>query len=231
MPKGIYLHKKNQGFQLGHNGFRKKYKEKTQICCRCKRELPLTSKYFWKDITRPSGFRNCCKECLGRSFRSQGEKLRPRKQVMVKKQKADFDVAPYKDVEVIQIFEKLYLEDALPFNEIRKRTGLSVGNIHFLLEILGIKLNKKQLAELRRKKREEYYDTLKPSKEELEKLYKDVGYSVGGLWRKHFHKMPYMTINRWFKEYKIPRRWMIRYQSPQERLEKIIERLKSKRIK
>lgn len=48
---------------------------KTKICIKCKRELPLTKKYFPMDKLCRDGFRNVCKECKGETFNGRERKL------------------------------------------------------------------------------------------------------------------------------------------------------------
>lgn len=38
--------------------------EKTSICSKCKKELPMTEEYFYKDKSKKTGFGSSCKECI-----------------------------------------------------------------------------------------------------------------------------------------------------------------------
>lgn len=191
--------------------------QKLKKCNKCGRELPMTRDYFHVDKRNITGFRNTCKECFRTVF-SANKKF--------KKSDIDFDVSLYNNVEVLQKFKKLYLEDSLSFNKIRELTKLSVGNIHFLLDALGIRLNAKQIGELRRKNKEAKYDVMRPSKKKLKEYYEESNYSTVRVRKDFFPQVPHVIVSKWFKDYKIQRFFAVRYKSSEERMKKIIEHLK-----
>jgi hypothetical protein len=47
--------------------------EKTKHCTQCKRELPATPEYFWRDRSKRDGYSSRCRECIyGQNKRKQG---------------------------------------------------------------------------------------------------------------------------------------------------------------
>jgi len=193
----------------------------TKICKKCGKELPMNREYFHKDKYSKDGYRIYCKKCFNEGRKKWKKNTKEKTEI-------DFDINVYQNVEVVQKFKKLYLEGAMPFNEIRKATGLSIGNVNFLIDILQIRLSSKQLLEIRRKNRIKRWNELRPSKEELEKQYGECNYSMCNLRRKFFRKIPPDMVSKWFCEYNIPRRWAIKYKSSEDRLKNIIETLKKK---
>lgn len=186
-------------------------------CNTCDRELPLTKDYFHVDNRDRTGFKNTCKECA----RSVFTKIKTVNKKF-KKPEVDFDVNKYQNNEAIKKFKELYLEKGLAFNNLRKVTGLSVGSVHFLLDILGIRLTFKQLTSIRRENKIKEWNKLRPAKEELEKMYEEYSYSMCLIKKKHFPKIPHQIIRNWFKEYKIPCRHAVKYMNSEDRLKQII---------
>jgi len=134
----------------------------------------------------------------------------------------------WKENPVIQKFRKMYLEDLMPKNQIWRKTRLSMGNIEFLAEELGIKLSTKERNKLKIEKETEYYKRLRPSKKEIEKYYQEVNFSVGRVKSQFFPKVPYKHVIQWFNDLKITRQSPIRYINKEDRIQKIIGQLKSK---
>lgn len=199
----------------------------TQKCKKCGRELLLIKDNFHVDRRDPTGFRHICKDCARIVFTKYEKKNKFRNKY--KKPKIDFNIDQYIDVEVIKKFKELYLENALPFNELKKVSGLSVGNIHFLLDILDIRLTAKQLTAIRRENRIKELNKLRPSKEDLVEMYEKHNYSIWDIKRKCFPQVHYDIISNWFKEYKIPRRYAIRYRTSEDRLQQIIKALNERK--
>jgi len=197
-----------------------------QKCNKCGKEFPLSKEYFHVDKRNPNGFRQICKDCAKAVLYKNKNRKRSNKRF--DKPEVNFDVNEYQNVEVIQKFKELYLEKALPFNKIRKVTGLSVGNVHFLLDILGIRLTPKQLTDIRRKNRVKEWNKLRPVKKELEKMYKKYDYHLWTLKKECFFEVPYNIFTNWFKEYKIPHRYITKYKSSEDRLKQIITVLNEK---
>lgn len=48
---------------------------KTKVCKHCKRELPLNTDYYFKNVSRKDGFLSKCKECMGRKFTDKLTKI------------------------------------------------------------------------------------------------------------------------------------------------------------
>ena len=212
----------------------KYYKKETiekgiKKCSKCGRILPKTPEYFTRDRSKKDGLRSECKECDGRVF-TINKKSKTRAKSKYIKAKVNFDINLYNNVEVLQKFRKMYLENALPYSKLIKETSLSANSIRFLIEILDIKLSNKQINERRRKNRIEYFNSFRPSKQELEKMYDEVKYSIGQIKKKYFPKIPHLIVSQWFKDYKIPVKRTIKFIDSEDRLKKIIQVLEKKKI-
>jgi len=53
----------------------------TKQCTKCKRQLPLTTDYYFKDRYHKSGFKSQCKECLGVKFFIKQQFIYPSKEL------------------------------------------------------------------------------------------------------------------------------------------------------
>jgi hypothetical protein len=71
----------------------------TKVCSKCKRELPLTTKYFHRDCTQASGFKCKCKECACLESRKYGKENRDKirgKEAVYREQNRDKFRAKYR---------------------------------------------------------------------------------------------------------------------------------------
>jgi len=195
--------------------------ETTKICSKCHKEYPSTIEYFHKDSQKHDGLRSSCKTCHNK-YRKKYLKGHIKEK--------DVNVAldeNWQDNTVIQKFKKLYLEDLLPMHRIYKTTKLSMNNIQFLVEELGIKISKKQRYKLVREKKDKYFISIRPSKEDLEQEYEEAGFSMQKL-KEQYTKIPLIVLSQWFDELGIQRRWALRFQNREQRLQNIIKHLKRK---
>lgn len=197
--------------------------ENKKICPRCKKELPATFEYFGKNRSNSNELDSYCKICK-RDYQNKFRKGNRQYRDIT----AKIDIGDWQNASVIQKFKKMYLEDLMANREISEKTKLSMGNIEFLIEELGIKLSTKERNQIRIKKEKEHYTSITPSKDELEKYYKEVNFSIRRVKNKFFPKVPYKFVVMWFDNLKIERQRSIKYINKEDRIQKIIRQLKSK---
>ncbi len=199
--------------------------ETTKICNKCKKEYPATSEYFYRDSHKNDGLRPSCRKCYTK-YQTKYNKGYEKKLHTAINKNITLD-KNWQDDTVVQKFKKLYLEDLLPVYKICEKTKLSISNIQFLIEELDIKISRKQRFKMIKEKKDRYFISIRPSKKDLESKYEEASFSMQRL-KEQYPKIPLYILNRWFDELGIQRRWALRFQNREQRLQNIIKQLKKK---